>query len=138
MTAFFTFLAKNWRESLIAALVAALIFCYSVVQARNDTIKERDIEITKITATSQTDAKWSTATTAMLQTVIQNQNQSIQDVLLGIKNSSDQVTRAMDATRKDNAQKTADLKKAIKSMPKATSCEAMMDNLIKTGKVTSW
>ena len=138
MTAFFTFLAKNWRESLIAALIAALIFCYSVVQTRNDTIKERDIEITKITATSQTDAKWSTATTAMLQTVIQNQNQSIQDVLLGIKNSSAEVTRAMDATRKDNAQKTADLKKAIKSMPKPTSCEMMMDNLIKTGKATSW
>lgn len=133
-----TFFLRYWREALIAALLALLVTAWNVIGARNDQIRDLDIAMAKLEATTETDTKWTTATTNVLTQMIQNQNEGIDRVLTGINTASNEITSKVDQTRNDNAKKVSDLKNFISTLPTATDCSVMMENMIRSGEAVQW
>lgn len=133
-----TFFLRYWREALIAALLALLVTAWNVIGARNDQIRDLDIAMAKLEATTETDTKWTTATTNVLTQMIQNQNEGIDRVLTGINTASNEITTKVDQTRNDNAKKVSDLKNFISTLPTATDCSVMMENMIRSGEAVQW
>ncbi|MNC63261.1 hypothetical protein D3C75_1133680 [compost metagenome] len=105
---------------------------------RNETINGLNQEITRITAINDTNGKWTTATTSVLTSVINEQNAGIDRVLTAVSESAAGIAASVDAKRVEDAKADAVMRTYINSLPKATSCEIMMENLIKSGGAIKW
>lgn len=133
-----TIFLRYWREALIAGLLALLVTAWNVIGARNETIRDLDIAMAKLEASTETDAKWTQATTDILTQMIQNQNDGIDRVVNGINDATGAITAKVDQTRTDNAKKVSDLKNFIGTLPTATDCSVMMENMIRSGEAVQW
>lgn len=132
-----TFL-KFWREGLIAVALGLVVTMWTVIGNRNETITGLNQEITRITAIAATNSKWTTATTSVLTSVIEEQNSGIDRVIKAVSESAAGITASVDAKRADDAKADATLRTYINALPKATDCSIMMDNLIKSGGAVKW
>lgn len=133
-----TFLASYWKEGVIALLIATVVAMYSVIGNRNDEISSLNQEITRINAVNTTNDKWTKATSDVLVGVVAEQNAGIDRVLGAISQSSADIATNMDVKRAEDAKANSALKSYINSLPKATDCSIMMDNLIKSGGAVKW
>lgn len=132
-----TFL-KFWREGLIAVALGLVVTMWTVIGNRNETITELNQEITRVTAIADTNGKWTTATTSVLTSVIDEQNAGIDRVIKAVSESTAGITASVDAKRAEDAKANATLRTYINALPKATDCNIMMDNLIKSGEAVKW
>lgn len=132
------FLAKYWKEGVIALLIASVVAMYSVIGSRNDEISSLNQEITRINAVNTTNEKWTQATSDVLTSVVAEQNAGIDRVIGAISQSSVDIANNMDIKRAEDAKANAALKTYINNLPKATDCSIMMDNLIKNGGAVKW
>lgn len=132
-----TFL-KFWREGLLAVALGLLVTMWTMIGNRNETIIGLNQEITRITAIADTNGKWTTATTSVLTSVIDEQNSGIDRVIKAVSESTAGITASVDAKRADDAKADATLRTYINNLPKATSCDIMMENLIKSGGAVKW
>lgn len=132
------FLAKYWKEGVIALLIASVAAMYSVIGSRNDEISSLNQEITRINAVNTTNEKWTQATSDVLTSVVAEQNAGIDRVIGAISQSSVDIANNMDIKRAEDAKANAALKTYINNLPKATDCSIMMDNLIKNGGAVKW
>lgn len=127
-----------WREGLIAIALGLVVTMWNMIGNRNDTITGLNQEITRITAINDTNGKWTTATTSVLTSVINEQNSGIDRVLKAVSESAAGITASVDVKRAEDAKSDAALRTYINALPKATDCSIMMDNLIKSGGAIKW
>lgn len=111
---------------------------WTVIGNRNETITGLNQEIVRITAINDTNGKWTTATTAVLTSVIDEQNAGIDRVIKAVSESAADITASVDVKRAEDAKADLALKNYIMKLPKATDCNIMMDNLIKSGGAIKW
>ncbi|MNI37018.1 hypothetical protein D3C73_910900 [compost metagenome] len=129
---------KFWREGLIAVALGLCFTLWTMIGNRNETINGLNQEITRITAINDTNGKWTTATTSVLTSVINEQNAGIDRVLTAVSESAAGIAASVDAKRAEDAKADAAIRTIINNLPKATSCEIMMENLIKSGGAIKW
>lgn len=129
---------KFWREGLIAVALGLCFTLWTMIGNRNETINGLNQEITRITAINDTNGKWTTATTSVLTSVINEQNAGIDRVLTAVSESAAGIAASVDAKRAEDAKSDAAIRTIINNLPKATSCEIMMENLIKSGGAIKW
>jgi hypothetical protein len=127
-----------WREGVIAIALGLCFTLWTMIGNRNETITGLNQEITRITAINDTNGKWTTATTSVLTSVITEQNSGIDRVIKAVSESAAGITASVDAKRADDAKADAALRTYINNLPKATSCDIMMENLIKSGGAVKW
>lgn len=127
-----------WREVVIAIALGVCFALWTVIGNRNETINGLNQEITRVTAISETNGKWTAATTSVLSSVIDEQNAGIDRVIKAVSESSAGIAATVDAKRADDAKADAALRAYIGNLPKATNCTIMMENLIKSGGAVKW
>lgn len=127
-----------WREVLIAIALGALVTMWTMIGNRNETITGLNQEITRITAINDTNGKWTTATTSVLTSVITEQNSGIDRVIKAVSESAAGITASVDAKRAEDAKNDAALRTYVNNLPKATDCNIMMQNLIKSSGEVKW
>lgn len=129
---------KFWKEIAIGGLLIVTLVGWNVLMQRNDTIDALEKQIVALNATVAADNKWVAAQTEALKTVIDSQNQGIKQVIDRINHSSSEVAAKVDRTRAENAARVAKLNATIESLPDATTCTIMMENLIRNGQAVPW
>ena len=127
-----------WREVVIAIALGVCFALWTVIGNCNETINGLNQEITRVTAISETNGKWTAATTSVLSSVIDEQNAGIDRVIKAVSESSAGIAATVDAKRADDAKADAALRAYIGNLPKATNCTIMMENLIKSGGAVKW
>lgn len=133
-----TIALKFWREIAIGLLLIAVVVSWNVIQQRNDAIHQLDIQIAEINTRTATDNKWVAATTEVLTQMVDAQNKGIDRVLAGINQSTANITGTVNVVRVENAKKVAGLQTFIATLPTATDCTVMMDNMIRNGEAVQW
>lgn len=129
---------KFWREGLIAVALGLCFTLWTMIGNRNETINGLNQEIVRITAINDTNGKWTTATTSVLTSVINEQNAGIDRVISAVSESAAGIAASVDAKRVEDEKADAAMRTYINSLPKATNCEIMMENLIKSGGAIKW
>lgn len=127
-----------WREALLVMAIAVIVTLWSTIDDRDETIAGLNDNLTRVTAVAETNTKWNAATTSVLTSVIDEQNAGIDRVIKAVNQSSTDIAAVMDARRVDDAKADVAMKAYISNLPKATNCDIMMDNLIKSGGAIKW
>lgn len=131
-------LLSFWREAAIGLLIVTLLLCWNELGNKQKAIAQLNTDIAVLNDRMATDGKWVAATTDILKNVIEAQNEGIDRVLNSIEQSNTEISSSMAAVRAENAKRVDSLRTFISNMPTATTCEGLMDNLIKNGEAVKW